>query len=53
MSERAREMSVVHALGRNGMLLGIYIGNLKRVASWARRANPGATIRVINEAPDA
>jgi hypothetical protein len=40
-------MAEVHAV-ENGETVGIYIGSLRRVVSWARRANPQADLRVVS-----
>lgn len=30
-----------------GELVGIYVGEMKRAVSWARRANPDASLRTM------
>lgn len=40
------EQREVHAI-EAGEVVGIYVGELRRAVSWARRANPAARLRLV------
>lgn len=58
MNPRTRDKGVmadqtlieIHAI-EGGLTLGIYRGTPRRAASWARRANPNATLLAVSYTP--